>query len=711
MTKTIKPLLRGLKFLLIFTALFFLLSFLAVTFLANRYFSRSEINYLVTGQLQDFFSRPVKLSSVQLDMSGYLKIKGLQVYRKNSAEFFIKSDYLLVSCDALSFLSGNFKVKSVKLISPAINLVKDKKGDWNFYDILENYRNRGKSGKISLVGFEIEDGKINVRDEKRSYAHSFDNIDFRTGDVDLSEAINFNFSTYFKSDYLSSPKPGRIYVEGVFRPENMNLEKASIKDVKCEISVNGMNFQAYGTLLNLKSPEADFSLLTPPVNLKKILKTGTDFPLPESRAQIRLKKLADGKYLAEGGVDSLNASFTSLLDYEKGRLVYSADVVLNGVNAEKINFILDKHIKNPKGKLNMKMFMKGAWGAKPDKLRITSDSAALSFKDIYRSIDFRELTGKMLITGDFQALNVTGGSAAFAGNSAKNVNFRWEQEKGLESFSTSFRFNAGKVRARGSLRRKGPRINNSEIMIHNEKTDLDKITSLVYYFRDRITAGSAGKKASGKYNFFGTAIKALYKSTNIDNEYGAAQKLYSYCEIRDFQPSFADTDGNFRIKLINGRFYNIQQNAEKNKFYYLISLPITTLYRLNRFGALKIQSELKNMEFQEVGADYTVNNGKIVINSFYINGKDFLAYTRGNIDLKEEKLDLMVYTVSNKYYSMGGLPESLTDAKGRPAMAFKLKGKFKNNDIKILDPNYNLNVIQEAIKKGVDIDIKKIDNF
>ena len=53
----------------------------------------------------------------------------------------------------------------------------------------------------------------------------------------------------------------------------------------------------------------------------------------------------------------------------------------------------------------------------------------------------------------------------------------------------------------------------------------------------------------------------------------------------------------------------------------------------------------------------------------------------------------------------------VADASGKPALAFTIEGKMNKPDIKVLSPREAGRIIQEAIKKGVAVDLAKIDNF
>jgi hypothetical protein len=94
-----------------------------------------------------------------------------------------------------------------------------------------------------------------------------------------------------------------------------------------------------------------------------------------------------------------------------------------------------------------------------------------------------------------------------------------------------------------------------------------------------------------------------------------------------------------------------------------------------------------------------------------MEGKDFSAYASGQIDFSNETMKLKIYTISGKYYSMGSLPEAMTDASGKPALAFTLEGKMNKPEFKMLSPTDSGSIIKAAAQKGAEIDFAKINRF
>jgi hypothetical protein len=206
-------------------------------------------------------------------------------------------------------------------------------------------------------------------------------------------------------------------------------------------------------------------------------------------------------------------------------------------------------------------------------------------------------------------------------------------------------------------------------------------------------------------------FRLLYKADFIRHEYFDARDFYVTANLKNLAGQVEKLKGDVSIKSGRGTFYNVQKTSEHDRIYYIFSLPILTMYRLNRMGALKFGYKLNDVTFSSIGGDYTLDSGNVNIRNFYMAGKEFSIYTTGTLDLTNENIKLKVYTISDKYYSMGSLPETLTDASGKPALAFTIEGKMNKPTINMMSPREAGKIIEAAIKKGVAINLSKINKF
>lgn len=705
--KILSILYHFLKFIFILLAFLSIFSYLAFYYLLNHYFSQKELKALVISQIQEAFLRPASVESVSFDPYGRIQIKGLMIYSKGYQKFFIKCSRIIGIFSPYSLFSGKIEVKNIKMISPEIFLRRNEDGTWRFEDILSNWKNK-KSGFFKISNIEVEDGKISVEDMKNSLFHVFEKIDFFTDLSSSSEYSNFTISTDFKTDYLKTKEPSRFFLNADFK-HGKTLKDCSLENINSSLSIDEKIYSAKGKIENLYQPSGILKLDVPGTNLKNIINIKDNLEIPGSTIIVKFHKIENSRSYSFSFVsEKLKASASAIISYSHNKFPYSITCLIKKLPAEKIKMTLSPFISNPSGTLDLDIKLsRDIKGNK--KWNIYSSFSDMSFWDKEKIFNFNNVCGKIVINDSFKALNILSADMRAGENEFTKINFKWEAHKNIEKMEGFSLLNDKKMAFRATIKDNDSPSREGEFSIYVKKTKIEEILSLINHIAE-IKKKKPTKIGDEKYNFTGKKIKIFYHSDEFENNLARSKKLYAQAIISDFQTDFKKINGNFVVKAENGIFMDVQKNSEKNNLYHLISLPITTIYRLNRVGSLRINSSVDDVSFFETAADYSLNNGKIVLNSFYIHGKEFMTHTSGEIDFMNENLNLNVRVVNNKFYSSGGLPEALTDSKGRPAIAFRLKGKFRDNNIKILDPNDNPEIIKKAIDKGVVLQEEKFIN-
>ena len=203
------------------------------------------------------------------------------------------------------------------------------------------------------------------------------------------------------------------------------------------------------------------------------------------------------------------------------------------------------------------------------------------------------------------------------------------------------------------------------------------------------------------------ALAALYRSARVNTPYIGAAELRLSSEMKNITGGIRNLNGRIALQTGEGTFYQVQRNAEQDKVYYIISMPILIIYKMNRVGALRLGTKLKDINFRSTGGEYSFDSGRLLIENFYIDGREFSAYVAGQMDLVNETMDLKIYTISDKYHSMGGMPETMTDASGRPALAFTVTGNANDPKIRAINPRESGRIIDAAIARGAGLDPEK----
>jgi len=206
-------------------------------------------------------------------------------------------------------------------------------------------------------------------------------------------------------------------------------------------------------------------------------------------------------------------------------------------------------------------------------------------------------------------------------------------------------------------------------------------------------------------------FRLLYKADRFKHEYIEARDFCVSAALKNITGDITKMRGDVSIKSGSGTFYQVQKTSEKDRVYYIVSMPLILIHKMNRIGALKFGYKVNDVSFNAIGGDYTLNDGKVEVRNFYMDGKEFSAYATGQIDFTDDTMKLKIYTISGKYYSMGSLPEAMTDASGKPALAFTIEGKMAKPDFKMISPTESGKIIKEAAQKSAAIDFARINRF
>lgn len=766
---SLKILLRIIFLPLIFAALLFAAGYAVM----NTVFDQKDLESLVTDQLQQVFKRPVRIKSAKFSLTG-VKIRGLNVIEPGPGRVnFITADYIEATYRLLPLLQKSLVLDSLVLVSPRIELIKHAGGAWNFSDIIGSYRrSTSKNGFFDrLDSAEIKDGLINITYPGVKFGYSFESVNFSLKEYKPGSETPFYFSAFFKRKDPAKYLDGRFYAEGTLNLKDFNLDLAGINDLALTVSLSGRSLSAKGRVRNLRRPQLDMTASLQSITAKDLaplFKVPWDFSLPatvwdltaglsedykptlSARAKTPLPA-ANGymRFATHSGAFDLRLPVTAL-DLEAGfsedrKLTFAARAEPLKASAKGfISFagtapVYDITVQGPPfasaaiktparipfvdsvaGKIKVSLRMNN----KDGKFKIASLSADLDRGELkYRNLDFRDLCLATDFFDGFRTscLNATDGTLILPNATLTNLRVKTEfsREKLVADYAARWLgyplkgavtvFNPLSDKKTGDLTGYSKNLDivpGRDLIIELKQVKTPDKNRKIYdselawlkILKNSIPAGFAS---------FGL----LYKADRLKHEYMEAADFYLGARLRDITGSFDNLGGDFSIRTGEGVFYDVQKNSEKDHFHYLFSLPVLTLYRLNRMGALKFGNKLNDVHFRSIGGDFSFEAGKVRIKNFYMAGKEFSLYMTGTADLSAETSTLKVYTISEKYYSMGGLPESLSDASGKPALAFTIEGKMAQPDVKVLSPKESGALIKEAISKGVDIDFVKADKF
>jgi hypothetical protein len=689
-------------------------------------FTPADLESVVTNQFQEILKRPVRIEWARLSATGEIKIKGLRVTEPGPETVdFLRADYIYATYRLLPLLRRKIEIDSVVLVSPKILLIKRPDGSWNVSDIFAAYRTSAGRNKLNRIAdAEIKDGELAINDQKAGTSYSFKSFNATLKDFRPDGDTPFYASVFFGSDAFKRPVTGRFYTEGLVNFASFDWSRAEIKDLRADLTLLDKSVRFTGGIKNLRRPELNLKADTQEFKSSQMAYLFTspwEFTAPRSFWEINTvftsTKTLELKLVSR----PLNVKAEGSFDLAVSTPNYSLTVwapPFNMANAKRYGARLP--VEDPSGKVQVRLKITSRNG-KPVFSRIFLNTTAAGFR--YRTLTAGDLDLSALLSENLanSYITATGGRLALGKDKLTGIKMRTQISRDELSLTYSGRLNGEPVKGRTAIQQPFTGSKIVDFTGYSKNLVYAEAKNLILGVRD-LRGGP--KKArlydselawiktlknsipSGYANF-----KLLYKADYFRHEYMEARDFYASAALKNITGDITKMRGTVSIKSGSGTFYQVQKTSEKDRVYYIVSMPLILIHKMNRMGALKFGYKVNDISFNAIGGDYSLNDGKVEVKNFYMDGKEFSAYATGQIDFSNDTMKLKIYTISGKYYSMGSLPEALTDASGKPAMAFTIEGKMAKPDFKMISPTESGAIIKEAAQKSAAIDFAKINRF
>jgi hypothetical protein len=181
--------------------------------------------------------------------------------------------------------------------------------------------------------------------------------------------------------------------------------------------------------------------------------------------------------------------------------------------------------------------------------------------------------------------------------------------------------------------------------------------------------------------------------------------------LKGLLPEMKNLSGTIDVKLENGAILKLQEAADRWKALGVTFQPFVIMNNMERAGSFKMGQVLKDTPFEIMAASADLNNGKMNINNFYLDGRVIAAAVGGRVDWVGEDMDIDIFTMFKNTSKRGALSENLTDESGEPALAFKASGSMNRPSIQIKSPKKTSSEIRSARAKGLRADFKVLQKF
>ena len=683
-----------------------------------------DLKTLVTFQFQEILKRPVRIEWAKFSYSGEIQIKGLRVTEPGpEAIDFITADYIYASYRLLPLLQRKVQIDNITLVSPTIELIKNKDGYWNIGDLFAGYRATGKSHSLNRIArAEIKDGEVFVTDAKAGTRHALESFNLSLNNFKPAGDTRFDVSFFFTSGAFRKPVSGRLYAEGTVNFAGFDWPNAEAKGLRADLTVSGKTASFSGSVKNFRLPELQLKAETPAFKsseLAYLFRPAWNFSAPRADWELSAYLPEPRKVVLSASARPFNLKIDGNFDLTASTPAYDLRLSAPPLSLGLLRSYLDMPVENPAGKLQPRVKITSR-GGKAVLDSVFANVTGASFG--YGALTAGGLDFTAKLSENLSANSVTASDGRLALGDSRLTGLRLESAISRDELSFEYSGRLDKEPVKGRMAFVNPFSPaktyyftgwSKELNYARTKALIFDIIALVH------KPSRKGKVWNAELEWVKTLknsiptgfalFKLLYKAEHFSHEYMEADDFYLASSLKNFSGDIRKVKGDIYMKAGRGTLFKVDETSEKDRVFYVFTIPLRLIHKMNRMGALKFGYKIKDVSFNSIGGDYSMDKGRLQIRNFYLSGKEFSACAEGWMDFTNETEELKIYTISGKYYTMGGLPEGLTDASGKPALAFTLKGKIGNPDVKVLSARESADMIRAAAAKNPGVDFSRLN--
>ncbi len=166
------------KYLLVFTVLLMVI-LVGATFALRAYLTDDRIRAMIIPPMERKLGRIVAIGRVKVSLFSGIQVYDLEIKEENGQDNFISASHFVLSYDLLPLLQKKVLIREIRLVKPAIAVVRDEQGVFNFASLALLDKKEGSAPElpaqeaegglalpftVAVKNFAVEEGTVHVQD-------------------------------------------------------------------------------------------------------------------------------------------------------------------------------------------------------------------------------------------------------------------------------------------------------------------------------------------------------------------------------------------------------------------------------------------------------------------------------------------------------------------------------------------------------------------
>ena len=681
---------QGLGLIFLISVILAVIAYLGLRAVYNE----ERIRSVFVAQIQDIMHRPVQIDKVLLDPRG-VKLLGLRVAKGVGlpGQYFLTSDTVLATIKLTALLRRRLELDQVRLVAPHIQLVRDEAGHWDLADVfVSTQATRARAVgrlRLSLAADQtrIERGLVVIEDRFRGGTYRFDKVNLTVTRFAEDRPFAFTVSCDNTSRVGGRTMSSTLALDGVISLAAGDWSQSYLQAKRISLTVDGVALRGSGSVKGLPPAQLDVEAALPalgPLQWQRFLGRDLDFRLPPSRWELRAALPTPQRWrVLRLRVDSppLAASVMGMVDFSSATLRAEASVTdfpLNQLEA----------FYPAWGRLGLRGTLNGTAGVAGRWSRVQLQKGSLHLR--HAGGRFRDLAvddGDIAVSASDNLENVTFSAAGATGRffaspfSDLTMNARLRHDN-LELDRLSLRLIGSRVALKARVR---DLRNPKEIVITGsvDRVRWEPAQALVGAIAAGVSepaAHDAQEPSRPWVSTFKYAIPRKFPDTvghivigSVAHKNFTCRHVDMLWDIHGVSPSLKYVSGDVRVSFGPGRVADIPAVQASNKFLQIVFLPFIYMHKMNKLSVFSTATAYpKTLDFTRIEGEYGLRQGVATTRLFYVDSPQMIAFTDGIADFGKETTDMNIMTRLTSYGAT--LPQWWVDEKGRPAIAFRVKG-------------------------------------